>query len=222
MVTIFPGMLHGLIAGAITAPIVALILFLTSNIGKYLRGNSDLLSSIGAYVLSTLGLFMPCIVIGAILGMLIGFSLIWFPKGLKPWKAVLVGMLVPFIPTFWLIPFIIDIFFGYDRWSSPSQYQLPFLLLATYIACGCVGWSVNNKVLAYLKQRVAIPLEVNAKIVEYIWQAQKKWQASRFEIDKELIAQGYNSIEIDNAWRFIGNGRIFQDENGDLMLQVVH
>jgi hypothetical protein len=50
--------------------------------------------------------------------------------------------------------------------------------------------------------------------------SEKKWQVNRFDIDKELLNQGYPETEIEMAWQSIQDGRVFEDEDGDLVMKT--
>jgi hypothetical protein len=212
-------MKRGAIAGLLIGQILGTILIFMYVLGTSLnRGYfhydfSDNLQHFISMYLS--GISVPmCIICFGGLGMFLGFFLIWFPKGLKPWKAVLIGVLMPFIPTSWLLfPLLNNLQFV-------ESLQVLSIFFFIYGLSGFLGWLLNKSVLEYLRQKTVFPSGINREVVLQIWEARKKWQVSRFDLDRELLGRGYPEIEIEMVWQVIQDEQVFEDEDGDLVVKT--
>jgi hypothetical protein len=143
-----------------------------------------------------------------------GFFLVWFPKGLKPWKAMFIGVAMAFVPTSWLLVILLL------RLRYDESFYIIGIFFFIYALSGFLAWLINKSVLDYVRRKTVFPSDINRELVVQIWEAKKKWQVNRFDIDKELLGRGYPETEIETVWQIIQDGRVVEDDDGDLVVKT--
>jgi hypothetical protein len=195
------GALRGLVAGTIlTQVLLTLILFISSFSDSSPDGG---LFNFVLIVFYYFLLLIVSLVIGATLGIITGLVFLFFERGTKGWLAALIGGLVPLVCS---------VLFRLPQ-AALRDRGLAGILVAICVTFAIVGWQINNELRKAQASNNPPPFGAES-IVSYILRAQKRWNSSRYDIDSDLLQQGYDPVAIEAAWKTILDEQLWVDDEG--------